>query len=103
MNIYNARSKDCCDSFPIKHCPPPICPPAPPMPPCPCGIIGPTGPTGPTGSSITGPTGPTGAAAGFGKPTASVDSNVGTPSVTVTASGSNTSKVFNFAFKNLKG
>ena len=64
---------------------------------------GPTGPTGPTGSSITGPTGPTGAAAGFGKPTASVDSNVGTPSVTVTASGSNTSKVFNFAFKNLKG
>lgn len=44
-----------------------------------------------------------GAAAGFGTPTASVDANVGTPSVTVTASGSNTSKVFDFAFKNLKG
>ena len=47
--------------------------------------------------------GTTGAAAGFGTPTASVDSNVGTPSVTVTASGSNTAKVFNFTFKNLKG
>lgn len=44
-----------------------------------------------------------GAAAGFGTPTATVDANVGTPSVTVTASGSNTEKVFNFAFKNLKG
>lgn len=50
-----------------------------------------------------GPQGPQGAAAGFGTPTASVDANVGTPSVTVTASGSNTAKVFNFAFKNLKG
>lgn len=51
----------------------------------------------------TGAQGPTGAAAGFGTPTASIDANVGTPSVTVTASGSNTAKVFNFAFKNLKG
>lgn len=80
------------------------------------GPVGPTGPQGPqgprgetgTGGSQgpigkTGPTGPTGAAAGFGTPTASVDANVGTPSVTVTASGSNTSKVFNFTFKNLKG
>lgn len=59
------------------------------------------GDKGDTGA--TGPQGPTGAAAGFGTPTASIDANVGTPSVTVTASGSNTAKVFNFAFKNLKG
>lgn len=50
-----------------------------------------------------GTNGATGAAAGFGTPTATVDANVGTPSVTVTASGANTAKVFNFAFKNLKG
>lgn len=65
------------------------------------GVIGPVGPTGPQGAR--GLVGPTGAAAGFGTPTASVDANVGTPSVTVTTSGSNTSKVFNFVFKNLKG
>ena len=73
----------------------------------PTGKTGPVGPTGPQGqggaTGPVGPTGPTGAAAGFGTPTASVDANVGTPSVTVTASGSNTSKVFSFAFKNLKG
>ena len=44
-----------------------------------------------------------GAAAGFGAPTATVDANVGTPSVTVTASGPDTAKVFAFAFTNLKG
>lgn len=47
--------------------------------------------------------GDTGLAAGFGTPTATVDANTGTPSVTVTATGTNTAKVFNFAFKNLKG
>ncbi|MCI9545580.1 MAG: hypothetical protein HFH60_02650 [Lachnospiraceae bacterium] len=50
-----------------------------------------------------GPKGDTGAAAGFGTPTASVDCNVGTPSVTVTATGSDDAKVFDFTFKNLKG
>ena len=50
-----------------------------------------------------GDTGATGTAAGFGTPTATIDANVGTPSVTITSSGANTAKVFNFAFKNLKG
>lgn len=50
-----------------------------------------------------GTNGKDGASAGFGTPTASVDANTGTPSVTVTASGSNTAKVFDFSFKNLKG
>lgn len=67
----------------------------------PKGNTGATGPTGPKGD--TGSQGPAGAAAGFGTPTASVTNTVGTPSVTVTASGSNTAKVFNFAFTNLKG
>lgn len=53
---------------------------------------------GPAGSD-----GAPGASAGFGTPTATVDSNTGTPSVTVTASGPDTAKVFAFAFKNLKG
>ena len=41
--------------------------------------------------------------AGFGTPIASIDSNTGMPTVTVTASGPDTAKVFDFKFKNLKG
>lgn len=51
----------------------------------------------------TGNTGATGPAAGFGTPTASVDANVGTPSVSISASGPDTAKVFEFQFHNLKG
>lgn len=64
-------------------------------------LKGPKGDKGETGPA--GAKGADGAAAGFGAPTATVDNNVGTPAVTVTATGGNTSKVFNFAFKNLKG
>ena len=53
--------------------------------------------------NVKGPKGDTGAAAGFGTPTASVDSNVGTPAVVVNASGPDTAKVFSFSFHNLKG
>ena len=52
---------------------------------------------------INGADGTNGLTAGFGTPTATVDANIGTPSVTITTSGEDTAKVFNFAFKNLKG
>lgn len=54
-------------------------------------------------SNLKGESGEDGKSAGFGTPTATVDSNVGTPSVTVTATGSNEAKVFKFEFHNLKG
>lgn len=65
------------------------------------GAQGPQGKQGPQGDK--GATGPAGAAAGFGTPTVTVDANIGTPSVEVTATGPETKKVFNFKFKNLKG
>ena len=59
------------------------------------------GPAGQDGTN--GQDGAPGAAAGFGTPTATVDANVGTPSVEISASGPDTAKVFSFAFHNLKG
>ena len=59
------------------------------------------GPDGAPGKK--GDTGEKGDAAGFATPTASVDANVGTPSVTVTATGPDTAKQFDFQFHNLKG
>lgn len=70
----------------------------------PAGAVGPAGAAGPKGDiGPQGPKGATGAAAGFGTPTATVDNATGVPSVTITASGEDTAKVFAFAFKNLKG
>ena len=74
------------------------------------GMKGETGPQGPQGlqgeqgvQGIQGQKGETGDAAGFGAVTATVDSGVGTPSVTVTTSGPDTQKSMTFAFSNLKG
>ena len=44
-----------------------------------------------------------GTAAGFGIPEASVDANIGIPSVEVSSSGPDMAKVFTFVFHNLKG
>ena len=71
------------------------------------GVQGPTGPQGPTGATgPTGPQGPTGAtgatgpAAGFGTPTATASllPAGSTPTVSISASGADTAKVFDFAF-----
>lgn len=68
------------------------------------GATGPQGPKGDTGAQgPAGTNGTNGTSAGFGTPLASVDANVGTPSVDVSASGPDTAKVFSFAFHNLKG
>lgn len=61
------------------------------------------GTTAGTFKVVNGTNGTIGTSAGFGTPTATIDNKVGTPSVTITASGSDAAKVFNFAFKNLKG
>lgn len=65
------------------------------------GEKGDTGNRGEKGDS--GPRGLTGDAAGFGTPEAVIDAGTGTPSVTVTASGPATAKIFKFVFKNLVG
>ena len=51
----------------------------------------------------TGTQGPQGTAAGFGSATASVDESTGVPDVTVSTSGPDTAKVFDFQFSGLKG
>lgn len=67
----------------------------------PKGEQGPKGDTGETGAQ--GPQGDQGVPAGFGVPTASIQGTTGIPNVSITASGPNTAKVFDFTFYNLKG
>jgi hypothetical protein len=67
-------------------------------------LAGPAGQPGEDGEpGEPGAPGAPGAAAGFGTPTATIDDNVGTPAVNVSASGPDTAKVFSFQFRNLKG
>ena len=75
--------------------------------PKPINLMGPQGPIGETGpkgeQGLTGDTGPQGESAIISKVNATIDNNIGIPSVTVDLGGTELNRTFTFNFKNIKG